>query len=425
MGTIALMGSGELTSTMVEVHKALLSRLPGKAAASFLDTPAGFQLNADQISANAAEYFRNRVGHTLQIASYKSRETTPEMDAALAFQRLRESDYVLMGPGSPTYTVEQLGESPIPQILVQRIRDGGCLVAASAAALTVGRFTLPVYEIYKVGQPLHWVPGLDLLGAFGLSLVVVPHWNNAEGGTHDTSRCFMGRSRFERLEALLEEPVPVLGLDEHTACIIDLAEETFTVRGIGSVRLQQREGTQVFTAGTPYPLDVLRGGGAAPSKLPITETYEPTEAPARVEGDEQDFWRRVHERESEFHKGIAAGDVTRSAQALLELDRMLWKAQGDMENPDVIAQARDLFRELLVLVGTRCLPTLPNLQRALAPLVEDLLASRQRFRDGGLWDAADAVRDALARTGIVVEDTSDGPRWHLEPGKEDTDDPPS
>jgi len=56
-------------------------------------------------------------------------------------------------------------------------------VAASAAALTIGRFTLPVYEIYKVGQDIHWVDGLDILSQFGLHLVVVPHWNNAEGGT--------------------------------------------------------------------------------------------------------------------------------------------------------------------------------------------------------------------------------------------------
>jgi ornithine carbamoyltransferase len=46
-GTIVLMGSGELTATMVEVHKEQIDRFGGSAKAVFLDTPAGFQLNAE------------------------------------------------------------------------------------------------------------------------------------------------------------------------------------------------------------------------------------------------------------------------------------------------------------------------------------------------------------------------------------------
>ena len=49
-GRIVLMGSGELTSTMVGVHKQMLSLKEGSPKAVFLDTPAGFQLNADEIS---------------------------------------------------------------------------------------------------------------------------------------------------------------------------------------------------------------------------------------------------------------------------------------------------------------------------------------------------------------------------------------
>ncbi len=40
-GIIALMGSGELTATMVEVHKCLLAGLAVAPRAGFLDTPAG------------------------------------------------------------------------------------------------------------------------------------------------------------------------------------------------------------------------------------------------------------------------------------------------------------------------------------------------------------------------------------------------
>ena len=73
-GIIVLMGSGELTSTMVEVHKEILARLGNDPKAVFLDTPAGFQLNADQLSERAVEYFRSRVGYTMSVASFKSRD---------------------------------------------------------------------------------------------------------------------------------------------------------------------------------------------------------------------------------------------------------------------------------------------------------------------------------------------------------------
>ncbi|NIW11256.1 MAG: cysteinyl-tRNA synthetase, partial [Gammaproteobacteria bacterium] len=204
-GIIALMGSGELTSTMVEVHKELLAGLVDSPQAVFLDTPAGFELNVDQISQRALEFFRIHVGHPLSVASYKSNESAAPYEAEQAFQKLREANFVLIGPGSPTYAVRQWQQTPIPKILIKRIEEGGCLVAASAAALTVGRFTLPVYEIYKVGENLHWVEGMNILDHFGFNLVVIPHWNNAEGGTHDTRFCYMGEPRLRQLESLLPE----------------------------------------------------------------------------------------------------------------------------------------------------------------------------------------------------------------------------
>ena len=86
------------------------------------------------------------------------------------------------------------------------LRDGGILTMASAAALTLGVLTIPVYEIYKVGDEPGWLPGLDLLGAAtGLRAAVVPHYDNAEGGNHDTRFCYMGERRLRQLEAQLPD----------------------------------------------------------------------------------------------------------------------------------------------------------------------------------------------------------------------------
>ena len=416
MGILALMGSGELTATMVEVHKLLLSAYQPEPQAMFLDTPAGFQLNADQIGENAVGYFERRVGCPLQIASYKSAEAIAEIEAARTYRQLRQADFVLMGPGSPTYTVRQLKDSPIPEIMIELINRGGCLVAASAAALTTGKYTLPVYEIYKVGEPPHWVDGLDLLGAFGLPLVVIPHWNNAEGGTHDTSRCFMGSSRFEQLVDRLDEPLPVLGLDEHTACIIDFNAASFTVHGIGTVVLQYGSAQRNFTPGNTYPLNLL-GGEHGSDDVRVEESLQ-SAAPDQQPVPETDFWPLLHALTAEFQRGIEEDDLGKSAHALLEMDRLLWQAHGELENPEAIAQARDFFREKLAEMGTCQVLSEAARQRLMAPLIDNLLKVRQHFRQTRQFEAADAVREALSMASIAIEDTADGYRWRIEEDKE-------
>jgi hypothetical protein len=416
MGILALMGSGELTATMVEVHKLLLSPYLPEPQAMFLDTPAGFQLNADQIGKNAVGYFRQRVGCPLQVASFKSAETITEIEAARTYRQLRQADYLLVGPGSPTYTVRQLKRSPIPEIMIDLINRGGCLVMASAAALTAGKYTLPVYEIYKVGASPHWVQGIDVLGAFGLDMVVIPHWNNAEGGTHDTSRCFMGGTRFERLVEQLEEPLPVLGLDEHSACIMDFSSGIFTVHGIGSVVLREGAVQRRFASGRGYPLSLLTGkGDIVPPDAGEARDQTPLDLRAEALPD---FWPRLHALTGEFSQGIDKGDLGRSAQALLEMDRLLWQAQGELENPEAIAQARDLFREKLAELGTCQMLSEASRSRLLAPLIDGLLAARQQFRETRHYEGADKIRDLLSNAGIFVEDTADGYRWRIREARE-------
>ena len=117
---------------------------------------------------------------------------------------------------------------------------------------------LPVYEIYKCGADLGWEPGLALLS--DLDLTILPHWNNAEGGAGlDTSHCFMGLERFDDLYAMLPASTTVLGIDEHTACIIDPAAGQCLVLGAGGVTILHGGETQIFASQATFPLDVLAG----------------------------------------------------------------------------------------------------------------------------------------------------------------------
>jgi len=408
------MGSGELTSTMVEIHKELLAGLPGSRRAVFLDTPAGFQLNAEDLANRAVRYFHDRVQHPMKVAPFKSKVTLNQYEAEKAYHILREADFILIGPGSPTYAVSQWCDTPIPDIIAQRIENGGCLAAASAAALTVGRFTLPVYEIYKVGQDLHWVEGLGILDHFGFPLVVIPHWNNAEGGTHDTRFCYMGEPRFRALEALLPPDVSILGIDEHTACILDLKSEEWRVRGIGRVTLRRAGREIVFDHGERFSLDVLRGNLAAQQWQERDRmAMEPS---AKMAEPDSSFWDQVQEAEAAFEQGLSGSTSGKLVNALLELDRIVWKGQQDLENPEFIAQARERLREMIVRMGAVLEDSALNRTACLTPLVETLLRLRERYRREKRWSDADALRECLNASGIVIEDGPEGARWKLQSG---------
>jgi cysteinyl-tRNA synthetase len=49
---------------------------------------------------------------------------------------------------------------------------------------------------------------------------------------------------------------------------------------------------------------------------------------------------------------------------------------------------------------------------SLACLMEALLERRAQARAERDWTTADAIRDDLARIGVIVEDAADGARWH-------------
>lgn len=410
-GMIVLMGSGELTATMVEVHKQILARFPDSPTAVFLDTPAGFQLNVDEISRKAVEYFRIHVQKQLNVASYKSSENTGAFESETAFHLLRNADYVLVGPGSPTYAVRQLQKTPIPEILASNILSGGCLVAASAAALTVGRFTLPVYEIYKVGQDIHWIDGLDILTQFGLNLVVVPHWNNAEGGTHDTRFCFMGEPRFQQLEMLLPDDAMILGIDEHTACIIDFNAQRIDIQGIGNVTLRKKGREIKFGKKDQISLELLVKEINQKDWQP--HDFEDVEQAGDLNVSKEGLLNKVNVIEASFRKGLASHDQKETTNALLELDNAIWKAQKDFEDEERISQAREILRDSIVLLGAELGASPRHLRKYLSPIVEQMLQLRARFRNEKRWSEADRIREILLQSNIQVEDTKDGFQWHL------------
>jgi hypothetical protein len=168
------------------------------------------------------------------------------------------ADMIFMGPGSPTYGVRHLQGTLAWDLVRARHRLGAALAIASAATISVGAHVLPVYEIYKVGEDVHVVAGLNMFADFGLHLSFIPHWNNAEGGSDlDTSRCFVGMERFAEWCDLVPLQNTTIGLDEHTGLIIDFEAGMCEVSGVSSVSLVRECDPEIFAAGKKFPLHEL------------------------------------------------------------------------------------------------------------------------------------------------------------------------
>jgi cyanophycinase-like exopeptidase len=405
---MVIMGSGETSPTMSKVHRDLLDRA-GHGPAVMLDTPFGFQENADDISAKALAYFKESVQREIVVASY--REAGGD---ALAYEtmlaRLREASYVFAGPGSPSYALAQWSASQVPAVLAQKLRTGGCVTFASAAACTLGRYALPVYEIYKVGEQVRWLDGLDLTGEIGLPAVVVPHFNNAEGGNHDTRFCYMGERRLSLLEAILPDDVFILGVDEHTACILDLDAGTATVAGLGSVTVRRHGQMSALVTGTTVGIEELAGATPGGLRAPAPPPPAAGEGPA-VNVDP--LVADIDRFEQSFDAAIAAGDAPGAVKVALELDDLLHDWSRDTAQSDLMDRGRAGLRAMIVRLGEAAETGLQDPRMVVGPLVEALLEARRQARSDHRWADADTLRDRLLAAGVEVRDTAEGTEWQL------------
>lgn len=240
-GPVILFGSGETSPSGRKVFDTILRDLPQPPRVSLLETPAGFELNSSQVIGRVGQFITHRLQNYQPRITYiqaRKRGTPNSPDNPEIVEPLYQTDLIFMGPGSPTYAVRQLQGSLAWQAILAKHRLGAALALASAAVISISAHALPVYEIYKVGEDLHWKEGLNLFGYFGLPLVFIPHWNNSDGGEElDTSRCFMGKPRFARMMEMLPEDLTVVGIDEKTALFVYPEEAMCKVVGVGSVTL--------------------------------------------------------------------------------------------------------------------------------------------------------------------------------------------
>ena len=421
---LTLMGSGETAPTMVKVHRAIFEKMGDSATPAknlFLDTPFGFQENAAELCVKTLDYFASSILRPLTVAGIGRIDTMSVAEREAAFSRLAQAVVVFAGPGSPTYTLKQWAPTPVRTILADKLRLGGALTFSSAAVLTLGVATVPVYEIYKAGEDPYWLEGLNVLAEVGINAAVIPHYNNAEGGHHDTRFCYLGERRLSLLEKKLasdHNDAYVLGLDEHTGVMIDLDAGSAQVVGLGVMTIRRSGVSVEIPTGTTLGLEVLIAGDAgASSSATSVSGADKGGAPS---GDAQTLEVPAGSLAEEidrcvvgFESALSIRDANGAATQALTLDDAIEMWSKDMLQSRDPERAKAALRSMIVRLGEAAVGGLRDPRETLGPVVEVALKARLEVRAAKRFDLSDLIRDGLAECGIEVRDTPQGQTWDL------------
>ncbi|HEX6270597.1 MAG TPA: hypothetical protein VFZ43_10200 [Anaerolineales bacterium] len=261
LGQIAFLGSGETSLAGGRIFEALARKIDEPLRIALLETPAGFELNSPQVVGRVGDFMQTRLQNykpEVDIVPARKKDSAYSPDDPEIVKPLLYANMIFMGPGSPTYAIRHLKDTLAWDVIRARHRLGAALVIASAATISMGAHALPVYEIYKVGEDVHVVDGLNFFADFGLHVSFIPHWNNAEGGADlDTSRCFVGMDRFAEWCNLVPPDNETIGLDEHTGLIIDLQSGLCEVSGVSSVSLVRDCVHEMHASGSKFSMSEL------------------------------------------------------------------------------------------------------------------------------------------------------------------------
>lgn len=375
-GQLVLFGSGETSPEGRKIFEEVFRTLPTRPYITLLETPSGFELNSPAVVGRISDFLAHSLQNyqpKIEILPARRRGSYFSPDNPEIVSPILKSDLIFMGPGSPTYAVRQMKDSLAWEYILARNLLEASLVLASSAVIAISSFALPVYEIFKVGEDLHWVEGLDLFK--GMNMVFIPHWNNQDGGSElDTSCCFIGKSRFAELLDILPPATTVLGIDEQTALFFDFQQSKCRVLGKGCVT--------VIQPGESESNDHILGECIDPvvhkRRNKVIRYDKKSVIPMKgIFGDNQPLIGRGFSAPV-WIKALAAAKekkLEREQAAYLEFD-------SDPHNnfPEEIA---------------------------------DLLNNRKQARKEKLWDSSDQIREKLNELGWDVLDTPEGQRVSL------------
>lgn len=427
------MGSGETAPPMVKPHRAIFELLDPTATRDavrsvMVETPFGFQENASTLTEKTLQYFDESIGRTVEPAGLLRTDDADTVAIEKAIAKIRQADWLFTGPGSPSFALRQWKGTAIPGAFADKLETGGVVLFSSAAVLTVGLRTVPVYEVYKVGQDPFWLEGLDLLSAHGLPVSVIPHYDNNEGGNHDTRMCYLGENRLSRIEGDLPDGSFILGIDEHTGLTLDLDADTAEVFGKGVVTLREAGVSRTIPAGVTVPIDVLRnagrdglvaGGSPSSARSDVSDDLDQPTASTDDDGASADdsvaasLGEAVTRHEAAFDRAIEARDADGAVGAILAVEEAIRAWASDTDQNADLDRATVALRSMVVRLGEVATAGIRDPRDVMAPVVDAVLALRKVVREEKRYDLSDLIRDEMAKAEIEVRDTPDGVEWVL------------
>ena len=200
-----------------------------------------------------------------------------------------------------------------------------------------------------------------------------------------------------------------MGVDEHTACVLDLDAGTATVAGLGAVTVRRQGQMSALVTGTTVPISSLAESGAGAVRAetalvgvggPGAETADPLDAD-------------IDRFEQAFDAAIASGDAPAAVKVALELDDLLHDWSRDTTQSDLLDRGRAGLRAMIVRLGEAAEVGVRDPRQIVGPFVEALLDARRSARADNRWSDADTLRDRLMAAGVEVRDTPDGTDWQL------------
>ena len=208
----------------------------------------------------------------------------------------------------------------------------------------------------------------------------------------------------------------VMGIDSHTALVLDLDRATATVSGLGGLTIRADGRSTRFPGGTEIaigaldevvrrlvagdPIDDVRAAAAAADRDPATRPAVPLR-------DE------MTDLEGAFIGALERDEVREAVVALLELDTVIaGRVRAGEDSPD-LDNAGATFRSLIVRLGERAATGARDPRPALDPFVTALLDLREAARARQDWATADLIRDRLGAAGVEIRDAPGGSTWRL------------
>jgi hypothetical protein len=266
--------------------------------------------------------------------------------------------------------------------------------------------------------------------ATGLQAAVIPHFDNTEGRNHDTRFCYLGERRLRRLEQDLPDDVFVLGVDEHTGLILDLAAGSAAVVGRGLVTVRHDGRTASLGSGQTIDLERLpalaetspgRSSAGVAARRPAGNRPNSGEAPVGAVADAAEggvlpaatLAEATEHRERAFSAALDGRDLDAAVAAVLGLEQDLADWSRDTLQGDDQERARSVLRGMVVRLGETARAGVLDPRTLVAPYVEALLAARAEARDQKAFGLADQLRDNLSAAGVQVRDTPAGAEWDL------------